>query len=65
MIDTTIKKKLRFNDPLTFTESHILYDCAEKLEQIQRIVNEWENEDVEDQDTIGAFHSIKKVLEQE
>lgn len=63
MIDYTIKNKLRFNNPLTYTESHILYDCVDKLEQIKKIINEWENEDIENQDTIGAFHSIKEVLE--
>lgn len=44
MIDNTIKRKLRFNDPLTFTESHILYDCVKKLEQIEQIVAKWNND---------------------
>ena len=44
MIDYVIKEKLRFNDPLTFTESHILYDCVDKLEQIEQIVSEWNND---------------------
>ena len=43
MVDNLIKRKLRFNDPLTFTESHILYDCVEKLEQIEQIVKRTEN----------------------
>ena len=60
MIDYTIKRKLRFNDPLTFNESHILYDCVEKLEKIEQIVNE-EMQVIES----DLLWKIKEVLEQE
>lgn len=59
MIDYTIKGKLRFNDPLTFTESHILYDCVEKLEKIEQIVEQYQFY------KFDGFIKIKEVLEQE
>lgn len=65
MIDNTIKRKLRFNDPLTFTESHILYDCVKKLEQIGQIVNSWDCAIVTAENDWKYIKKIKKVLEQE
>lgn len=65
MIDYTIKGKLRFNNPLTFTESHILYDCVEKLEKIEQIVNSWNGSIVLCENDWKYISEIKKVLEQE
>lgn len=68
MIDYTIKNKLRFNNPLTYTESHILYDCVDKLEQIEQIINEWNNDVpwVTSKDIMqSTLLRIQKVLEQE
>lgn len=59
MIDYTIKGKLRFNDPLTFTESHILYDYVEKLEKIEQIVEQYQLY------KFDGFLKIKEVLEEE
>ena len=55
MIDYFIKGKLRFNDPLTFNDSHILYDCVEKLEQIEKIVDAWNN------DASHSFEDMCKI----
>ena len=59
MPDYTIKKKLRFNDSLTFNESHILYNCVEKLEKIEQIVEQYQFYKYD------GFLKIKEVLEQE
>lgn len=42
-----------------------LAEELEKLERIEKIVNDWKNGDIEGQDTIGAFHLILEVLENE
>lgn len=65
MIDYTIKGKLRFNDPLTFNESHILYDCVDKLEKIEQIVEEWNNDTEKDIESFDTMERIKEVLEKE
>lgn len=57
MINYTIKRKLRYNDPLTFNESHTLYDCVEKLEQIEKIVEHWNN------DASHSFGDMCKINE--
>lgn len=64
MIDYTIKGKLRFNDPLTFNESHILYDCVEKLEQIEQIVEAYTTDNPREPmyDTEDYMNSIREVL---
>lgn len=63
MIDYTIKGKLRFNDSLTFNDSHILYDYVEKLEQIEQIFKEWT--ECGDYADSWAYRKIREVLENE
>ena len=63
MIDNLLKKKLRFNDPLTFTESHILYDCAEKLENIKQIIKDHDNDSMPED--YWYIDRIREVLENE
>lgn len=50
-------------------EVGVAFDVAiksmDKLEKIEQIVNDWKNGDIEGQDTIGAFHLILEVLENE
>jgi hypothetical protein len=46
-------------------ERDVAIKSMDKLEKIEQIINDWKNGDLESQDTIGAFHIIKEILERD